>query len=70
MREILAEGTSAHVQLALYRGRRAKGDTPFAALQFVVDWLAAATVTDAITGARPAATAPARAAQVDAQPVG
>ena len=70
VREILAEGTSAHVQLALYHGRRAKGDTPFAALQFVVDWLAAATVTDAITGARPAATASARAARADAQPAG
>jgi carboxylate-amine ligase len=46
VRGILAEGTSAHAQLAIFRGRRARGDTPFEALQFVVDWLAAATITD------------------------
>ena len=46
VRGILAEGTSAPAQLAIFRGRRARGDTPFEALQFVVDWLAAATITD------------------------
>lgn len=44
VRDILREGTSAHAQLAIYRGRRARGDTPFEALQFLVDWLAAATI--------------------------
>ncbi|MEO8485069.1 MAG: carboxylate-amine ligase [Betaproteobacteria bacterium] len=46
IRALMAEGTSAHAQLAIYRGRRAKGDTPFEALQFVVDWLVATTVTE------------------------
>ena len=46
IRALMAEGSSAHVQLALFRGRRARGDTPLQALQFVVDWLVAATVTD------------------------
>ena len=43
VRAILAEGTSAHAQLALYQARCARGDAPIAALRFVVDWLAAAT---------------------------
>jgi carboxylate-amine ligase len=46
VRGILDEGTSAHLQLALFHGRRAKGDTPYEALKFVVDWLAAATITE------------------------
>jgi len=46
IRTLLVEGTSAHAQLAIFRGRRAKGDTPLQALQFVVDWLVAATVTE------------------------
>ncbi len=51
VRAILDEGTSAHAQLAIFRGRRAKGDTPFEALQFVVDWLAAATIAGPSTRA-------------------
>jgi carboxylate-amine ligase len=50
VRALLREGTSAHAQLAIYRGRRAKGDTAFEALQFLVDWLVAATVTDTTGG--------------------
>ena len=46
IRALMAEGTSAHLQLALFRARRAKGDTAFEALQFVVDWLVATTVAD------------------------
>ena len=46
VRAILGEGTSAHSQLTIYRGRRAKGDTPYEALRFVVDWLVATTVSD------------------------
>ncbi|CAG0962378.1 glutamate---cysteine ligase / carboxylate-amine ligase [Burkholderiales bacterium] len=46
VRALMAEGTSAHMQLAIYRGRRSRGDTPYEALRFVVDWLVAATVTE------------------------
>ena len=46
VRAILSDGTSAHAQLTIFRGRRAKGDTPFEALRFVVDWLVAATVSE------------------------
>ena len=46
IRALMSEGTSAHVQLALFRARREKGDTPFEALQFVVDWLVATTVAE------------------------
>jgi carboxylate-amine ligase len=55
VRAILDEGTSAHAQLALYRGRRAKGDTPVEALRFVVDWLVAATVSELPSREAPAA---------------
>lgn len=53
IRTLLVEGTSAHAQLAIFRGRRAKGDTPLQALQFVVDWLVAATVTEPATAPPP-----------------
>jgi len=46
VRALMREGTSAHMQLALFRARRAKGDTPYEALQFVVDWLVATTVAE------------------------
>jgi carboxylate-amine ligase len=58
VRAILDEGTSAHAQLALYRGRRAKGDTPVEALRFVVDWLIAATVSELPSREPPAASSP------------
>jgi len=57
VRAILAEGTSAHAQLTIYRGRRAKGDTPYEALRFVVDWLVAATVSE-LPASEAAAAAP------------
>ena len=53
VRALMAEGTSAHLQLAIYRSRRARGDAPLEALRFVVDWLVAATVTE--PEAKPAA---------------
>lgn len=43
IRALLAEGTSAHQQLAIYEARLAEGDTPSKALHNVVDWLVAAT---------------------------
>ena len=46
VRALMAEGTSAHLQLAIYRGRRARGDAPLEALRYVVDWLVAATITE------------------------
>ena len=46
VRELTTEGTSAHLQLAIYRSRRARGDAPLEALRFVVDWLVAATITE------------------------
>lgn len=39
IRSILAEGTSAHVQLRLYRELRDKGESRTTALQAAVDWL-------------------------------
>jgi len=64
VRALMAEGTSAHLQLAIYRGRRARGDAPLEALRFVVDWLVAATVTEPeatrkVEAARRASPAPA-----------
>lgn len=44
-RDILARGTSAHRQLALYRARIEAGDAPRQALEAVVDWLAEETLT-------------------------
>ncbi len=44
-RDILARGTSAHRQLALYRARIEAGDVPRQALEAVVDWLAEETLT-------------------------
>jgi carboxylate-amine ligase len=41
VRRILVEGTSAHVQLALYEAKRRRGESGAEALRFVVDWLAA-----------------------------
>jgi carboxylate-amine ligase len=61
VRAILDDGTSAHAQLALYRGRRAKGDTPVEALRFVVDWLVAATVSELPSREAPAAPPPVEA---------
>ncbi len=62
VREILRDGTSAHAQLAIFRGRRARGDSTFEALQFLVDWLAAATIADRAPAVEaPSAPAPARA---------
>jgi carboxylate-amine ligase len=46
VRALMREGTSAHMQLALFRAHRAKGDTPYEALQVVVDWLVATTVAE------------------------
>jgi len=42
---LLAERTSAHVQLDLYRACLARGDSPAKAMQFVVDWLTATTLS-------------------------
>lgn len=50
---ILAHGTSAQRQLAVYRARRSVGDSAPVAIRAVVDWLVAATVPPA-TGSRPA----------------
>ena len=58
VRAILGEGTSAHAQLTIYRGRRAKGDTPYEALRFVVDWLVATTVSELPAREAPAAAPP------------
>jgi carboxylate-amine ligase len=44
IRALFEEGTSAHVQLKLYRQIRDQGGSRAKALQFVVDWLIAATV--------------------------
>ena len=62
-RAILDEGTSAHAQLAIFRGRRAKGDTPIEALRFVVDWLVAATVSELPAREAPAAPPPVEATE-------
>jgi carboxylate-amine ligase len=54
VRTLLDEGTSAHAQLAVYDARLAQGDTPAAALRYVVDWLVAATYPEAEGVAAPA----------------
>ncbi len=41
---LFIERTSAHVQLDLYQACRSRGDSPAKAMQFVVDWLTAATL--------------------------
>lgn len=61
VRAILDDGTGAHSQLAIYRGRRAKGDTQHEALRFVVDWLVAATVSELPSREAPAAPPPVEA---------
>jgi carboxylate-amine ligase len=43
IRRLLDEGTSAHVQIKLFEQRRAQGDSVTQAMQYVVDWLVAAT---------------------------
>ncbi len=43
-RDILARGTSAHRQLAVYRGALADGAEDREALHAVVDWLIAETL--------------------------
>ena len=43
VKRILAEGTSAKCQLAMFEARQAKGDSVAAALHYVVDWLIATT---------------------------
>jgi glutamate---cysteine ligase / carboxylate-amine ligase len=43
IRGLLDDGTSAHAQLRIFEARRAEDDTPAKALQYVVDWLVAAT---------------------------
>ncbi len=45
VRAILAEGTSAHKQVKLYRAFEARGETPHQAMRGVVDWLVAATAS-------------------------
>jgi glutamate---cysteine ligase / carboxylate-amine ligase len=58
-RLILARGTSAHRQRALYRRQLAAGASPEAALAVVVDWLIAETATvTAATGDRDGAADP------------
>jgi glutamate---cysteine ligase / carboxylate-amine ligase len=44
VRQLLDEGTSAHVQLKKYHAAREQGDSRVKALQGVVDWLVEATV--------------------------
>jgi carboxylate-amine ligase len=44
VRVLLDEGTSAHMQVKLYRAYRARGDTAARAMHSVVDWLIAATM--------------------------
>jgi len=50
IRRLLEEGTSAHVQLKLFERRRAQGDSVTQAMQYVVDWLVAATYDGADNG--------------------
>ena len=45
-REILARGTSAHRQLAVFERAAAEGATRAEALAAVVDWLIAETVSE------------------------
>lgn len=53
IRRLLDEGTSAHVQIKLFERRRAQGDTVMQAMQYVVDWLVAATYAGTDNGAVP-----------------
>lgn len=53
IRRLLDEGTSAHVQIKLFERRRAQGDTVTQAMQYVVDWLVAATYAGTDNGAAP-----------------
>jgi carboxylate-amine ligase len=53
IRRLLDEGTSAHVQIKLFERRRAQGDTVTQAMQYVVDWLVAATYAGTDNGAVP-----------------
>jgi carboxylate-amine ligase len=53
IRRLLEEGTSAHVQLKLFERRRAQGDSVTQAMQYVVDWLVAATYDGADNGSAP-----------------
>lgn len=59
VRRLLAEGTSAHAQLALFEAKRRQGASEAEALRFVVDWLAAETY-GAAPAARPARATPVR----------
>jgi len=60
IRRLLVEGTSAHVQIKLFERRRAQGDSVTQAMQYVVDWLIAATYNGAAAGsATPTAQPPA-----------
>lgn len=51
LERLLARGSSAHQQLALYERRRGAGASRVQALQAVVDWLIAASLPDADGGA-------------------
>ena len=53
IRRLLDEGTSAHVQIKLFEQRRALGDSVTQAMQYVVDWLVAATYAGTDNGAVP-----------------
>jgi carboxylate-amine ligase len=56
IRALLEEGTSAHRQVAIYEARLAAGDTPGKALQYVVDWLVAATYPAEMSAGSPGAS--------------
>jgi carboxylate-amine ligase len=56
IRTLLDEGTSANAQLRIYDARLAKGDTPAKALQYVVDWLIAATYPRSADNGSPGAS--------------
>jgi carboxylate-amine ligase len=53
IRRLLDEGTSAHFQIKLFEQRRALGDSVTQAMQYVVDWLVAATYAGTDNGALP-----------------
>lgn len=53
IRRLLDEGTSAHFQIKLFEQRRALGDSVTQAMQYVVDWLVAATYAGTDNGAVP-----------------
>jgi glutamate---cysteine ligase / carboxylate-amine ligase len=55
VRKLLDEGTSAHAQMRIYEARLTQGDTTAKALQYVVDWLIAATYPRAADAATIAA---------------